>query len=218
MTLLFLALFASHFTWLALLGVFLGFWVLTTIICELYLRATHRFTLWQGLSKLGNSHWAMSLGHAGFAVMLIGITMTQNYSIERDVKLALGEHIAFEHYDFHFDAIEALQGANYTGSMGIFTVRKEQRLIATMKAEKRIYTVQRMPMTEAAIDAGFTRDLYIAMGEMLPDGAWAVRIYYKPFIRWIWFGPVMMALAGLLMILDRRYRSNKVAQTTQEIL
>jgi len=78
--------------------------------------------------------------------------------------------------------------------------------------------VQRMPMTEAAIDAGFTRDLYIAMGEMLPDGAWAVRIYYKPFIRWIWFGPVMMALAGLLMILDRRYRSNKVAQTTQEIL
>lgn len=213
---LFLALFASHFTWLALLGLFLSFWVVTTIIGELYLRATHRFTLWQGLSKLGKSHWAMSLGHAGFAVMVIGITMTQNYSIERDVKLALGEHIAFEHYDFHFDAIEPLQGANYTGSMGIFTVRKAQHLIATMKAEKRIYTVQRMPMTEAAIDAGVTRDLYIAMGEMLPDGAWAVRIYYKPFIRWIWFGPVIMALAGLLMLLDRRYRSNKVMLTAQE--
>lgn len=213
---LFLALFASHFTWLALLGLFLAFWVVTTIIGELYLRATHRFTLWQGLSKLGKSHWAMSLGHAGFAVMVIGITMTQNYSIERDVKLALGEHIAFEHYDFHFDAIEPLQGANYTGSMGIFTVRKAQHLIATMKAEKRIYTVQRMPMTEAAIDAGVTRDLYIAMGEMLPDGAWAVRIYYKPFIRWIWFGPVIMALAGLLMLLDRRYRSNKVMLTAQE--
>jgi len=212
LTVLFLTLFASHVTWLALLGVFLGFWVLTTIIGELYLRATHRFTLWQGLSKLGKSHWAMSLGHAGFAVMVIGITMTQNYSIERDVKLAIGESITFEHYDFHFDAIEALQGANYTGSMGIFTVRKAQRLIATMKAEKRIYTVQRMPMTEAAIDVGFTRDLYIAMGEILPDGAWAVRIYYKPFIRWIWFGPVMMALAGLLMILDRRYRTNSVAQ------
>jgi cytochrome c-type biogenesis protein CcmF len=78
-----------------------------------------------------------------------------------------------------------------------------------MKAEKRLYTVQRMPMTEAAIDAGFTRDLYIAMGEQLPDGAWAVRIYYKPFIRWIWLGPLIMAFGGLLMICDRRYRSRK---------
>ncbi|MFT6987287.1 MAG: cytochrome c-type biogenesis protein CcmF [Psychromonas sp.] len=215
-TVLFLMLFAAHFTWLALVGVFLGFWVLTTITYELYLRATHRFTLLRGLSKLGNSHWAMSLGHAGFAVMVIGITMTQNYSIERDVKLAIGESITFEHYDFHFDALEALKGDNYTGSMGIFTVRKDQRLIATMKAEKRIYTVQRMPMTEAAIDAGVTRDLYIAMGEVLPDGAWAVRIYYKPFIRWIWFGPLMMSFGGLLMILDRRYRTKKVVDLLQE--
>jgi cytochrome c-type biogenesis protein CcmF len=206
LTLIFLYSFASHFTWLALMGVFLGFWVLSTTCYELCLRATHRFSLFTGLCKLGYSHWAMSVGHAGFAVLIIGITMTQNFSIERDVKLAVGDNISFEHYDFHFDAVNDLQGKNYTGTVGVFTIKKDDRYVTTMKAEKRIYTVQRMPMTEAAIDGGVTRDLYIAMGEMLPDGAWAVRIYYKPFIRWIWFGPLMMGFAGILMMLDRRYR------------
>jgi len=210
-TLIFLFSFASHFTWLALMGGFLGFWILSATCYELYLRSTHRFPLITGLRKLGYSHWAMSIGHAGFAVMIIGITMVQNYDIERDVKLAVGDSIAFEHYDFHFDSVDELQGKNYTGSVGVFTVKNDGDFVATMKPEKRIYTVQRMPMTEAAIDAGVTRDLYIAMGEMLPDGAWAVRIYYKPFIRWIWFGPLMMGFAGILMMLDRRYRVKKSA-------
>jgi len=155
------------------------------------------------------------LGHTGLAVMVIGITMTQNFSIERDVKLAIGDSITFGHYDFHFDALDDLDGPNYTGSVGIFTVKQDQQIIAVMKPEKRIYTVQRMPMTEAAIDPGFTRDLYIAMGEVLPDGAWAVRIYYKPFIRWIWFGPLIMAFAGILMIFDRRYRLKKASPVTE---
>jgi len=212
LSLLYLFVFAPHFTWLALMGVFLGFWVLSTTCYELYLRATHRNTLFIGLSKLGYSHWAMSIGHAGFAVLIIGITMTQNYSIERDVKLTVGESIAFENYDFNFDAVENLQGQNYTGTVGVFTINKDGDYVTTMRAEKRLYTVQRMPMTEAAIDAGITRDLYIAMGEVLPDGAWAVRIYYKPFIRWIWFGPLMMGFAGILMMMDRRYRTKKVVQ------
>jgi cytochrome c-type biogenesis protein CcmF len=217
-TLIFLLAFASHFTWLALLGVFLGMWILAGTAMEIYLRSTHRFKLWTGLRKLGNSHWAMTLGHAGLAVMIIGITMTQNFSIERDVKLSTGESIAFADYDFHFDAVKALNGQNYSGSVGIFTVKKEQKTIAIMQPEKRIYTVQRMPMTEAAIDPGFSRDLYIAMGEVLPDGAWAVRIYYKPFIRWIWFGPVIMALAGILMIFDRRYRTKKISKSPAEVI
>ena len=208
-TVAFLFVFAPFLTWLAVLGIFLGFWIIVAVIYEIYLRSTHRHVFKVGIMKLGNSHWAMSFGHLGLAVMIIGITMTQNYSIEKDVKLAVGEHISFEHYDFHFDQVKALNGPNYTGTVGVFTVKQDQKQIAVMKAEKRIYTVQRMPMTEAAIDAGFTRDLYIAMGEVLPDGAWAVRIYYKPFIRWIWLGPLIMAFAGLLMICDRRYRSKK---------
>ncbi|WP_372881301.1 heme lyase CcmF/NrfE family subunit [Psychromonas sp.] len=217
-TVVFLFAFASHFTWLALLGVFLGMWVLAGTLVEIYLRSTHRFTLWTGMTKLSRSHWAMCLGHAGLALMIIGITMTQNFSIERDVKLGIGDSIAFERYDFHFDALEQLNGSNYTGSAGVFTVKRDQQTIAVMKPEKRIYTVQRMPMTEAAIDPGITRDLYIAMGEVLPDGAWAVRIYYKPFIRWIWFGPVLMAFAGMLMLFDRRYRMKKVSQSSAEVI
>lgn len=209
LTIAFLLVFAPFFTWLALLGVFLGAWILVGVVYEIYLRSTHRDSFLKGIKKLGNSHWAMSFGHLGLAVMIVGITMTQNYSIERDVKLAVGEHIAFEQYDFHFDAVNALQGKNYTGTVGVFSVKNDDKLVAVMNAEKRIYTVQRMPMTEAAIDAGVTRDLYIAMGEPLPDGAWAVRIYYKPFIRWIWFGPLLMSFAGILMMCDRRYRSKK---------
>jgi cytochrome c-type biogenesis protein CcmF len=212
LTLIYLYSFASHFTWLALMGVFLGFWVLATTCYELYLRATHRFSLFTGLTKLGNSHWAMSIGHAGFAVLVIGITMTQNYSIERDVKLHVGESIAFEHYDFHFDSLENMDGQNYTSTGGVFTISKDGKYVTTMKSEKRIYTVQRMPMTEAAIDGGVTRDLYIAMGEVLPDGGWAVRIYYKPFIRWIWFGPLMMGFAGIIMMMDKRYRVKKLVK------
>ena len=210
-TLLFLFAFAPFFTWLALMGVFLGFWIIVAVGYEIYLRSTHRHAFTAGLFKLGNSHWAMSFGHLGLAVMIIGISMTQNYSIERDVKLAVGEKITFESYDFHFDAVKPLNGKNYTGTVGVFSVKQNQQKIAVMQAEKRIYTVQRMPMTEAAIDAGFTRDLYIAMGEVLPDGAWAVRIYYKPFIRWIWLGPLLMAFGGLLMLLDKRYRSKKAS-------
>jgi len=208
-TIVFLFAFAPSLTWLAILGTFLGFWVIVAVAYEIYLRATHRHSFKVGVMKLGNSHWAMSLGHLGFAIMIIGITMTQNYSIEKDVKLAVGEDITFEQYNFHFDHVRSLQGQNYTATVGTFSVKQGQQHIVLMKAEKRIYTVQRMAMTEAAIDAGFTRDLYIAMGEQLPDGAWAVRIYYKPFIRWIWLGPLIMALGGLLMIADRRYRSKK---------
>jgi cytochrome c-type biogenesis protein CcmF len=218
LTLVFLGTFASHFTWLAVLGVFLGMWILTGTCVEIYLRSTHRFSLWTGMRKLGNSHWAMTLGHAGFAVMVIGITMTQNFSVERDIKLSVGESVRIENYDFHFDALNDLQGKNYTGVVGLFTVKYGKETVAVMEPEKRIYTVQRTAMTEAAIDSGFTRDLYIAMGEVLPDGAWAVRIYYKSFIRWIWFGPIMMALAGVLVIFDRRYRVRKVPKSAAEVI
>lgn len=206
---LFLFSYAPQLTWLAVLGCFLGFWVICGVFYEVYLRATYRQRFWLGVKKLGYSHWAMNLGHLGLAVMIIGITMTQNYSIERDVKLAVGEQIRFQDYDFHFDKVTELNASNYNSTAGVFTVEKSGKVVANMVAEKRFYTVQRMPMTEAAINAGFTRDLYIAMGEPLADGAWAVRIYYKPFIRWIWLGPILMSFAGVLMICDRRYRRRK---------
>ncbi|MGL5538724.1 MAG: cytochrome c-type biogenesis CcmF C-terminal domain-containing protein, partial [Aeromonas veronii] len=107
---------------------------------------------------------------------------------------------------FVFAGIKEKNGPNYDGFKGVLEVHRNGKQVALLKPEKRMYKVSRMPMTEAAIDAGITRDLYAALGEQLDNGAWAVRIYYKPFVRWIWFGGVFMAIGGVLAMLDKRYR------------
>ncbi|MFO6421896.1 heme lyase CcmF/NrfE family subunit [Motilimonas sp. KMU-193] len=217
-TALYLYSFAPALTWLSILGCFLGAWVIVTSLQETWLRATHRNTFITGLVKLSVSHWAMILGHIGFAVMVIGITMTQNFSIERDVRMVPGDQIEFEHYRFTFEGVEELKGPNFDGHTGVLRVEQDDRYVTTMRAEKRFYRVQRNVMTEAAIDAGFTRDLYAALGEQLDNGAWALRIYYKPFIRWIWFGALIMSFGGVLMMLDKRYRfASKGAQHAAKV-
>jgi len=108
--------------------------------------------------------------------------------------------------------VRAVNGPNYSGGAAIIDVTRDGRPEATLRAEKRYYSVARSMMTEAAIDGGLTRDLYAALGEELDGGAWAVRIYYKPFVRWIWYGGLFMAFGGLLCLLDPRYRSRKKAQ------
>jgi cytochrome c-type biogenesis protein CcmF len=110
-------------------------------------------------------------------------------------------------YDFLFHGVKPATGKNYTANQGNFTVTKNQALIAELNPQKRVYNASGMPMTEAGIDAGITRDLFVALGEPLGnDGAWALRIYYKPFVRWIWLGGLFMAFGGFLAVLDKRYR------------
>ncbi len=141
---------------------------------------------------------------------MIGIAMVQNYDIERDVRLAPGEHYELQGYDFYFSGLRDKDGPNYDGYIADFEITKDGRYINTLHAEKRFYRTARSMMTEAAIDRGITRDLYIAMGEQLEDGeSWAIRIYYKPFVRWIWAGSLLMALGGALAISDKRYRFRK---------
>ncbi len=172
-----------------------------------YKKATHRHTFFVGAKKLGRSHWAMLFAHIGLAVTIIGISMVQNYSIERDVRLAPGEQFTIQDYTFTFDGFRDHNGSNYTGFIADFTIRKNDQYINRLQAEKRFYSVAGSVMTEAALDVGLFRDLYIAMGEQLDNSdAWAVRLYYKPFIRWIWFGGLLMALGGALAISDKRYR------------
>ncbi|RJG49052.1 heme lyase CcmF/NrfE family subunit [Motilimonas pumila] len=202
----FLSLFAPSITWLAILGVFLGCWVSVSTAQETWLRATHRNAFVVGIRKLSLSHWAMALGHLGFAICVIGITMTQNFSIEKDVRMVPGDSIQFQDYEFQFEGVSPLKGPNFDGHTGVLQVYKGGQYVTELAAEKRFYRVQRNVMTEAAIDAGITRDLYAALGEQLDDGAWALRIYYKPFIRWIWGGALIMSLGGLLAMLDKRYR------------
>ncbi|MBY8152658.1 heme lyase CcmF/NrfE family subunit [Vibrio fluvialis] len=203
----------EHFSSMAFMGWVMALWIVCLHAVELYERATHRHTFLAGIGKLQRSHWSMMLGHLGLAVTIIGIAMAQNYSIERDVRLAPGEHFKLQEYEFFFKGLRDKDGPNYDGYIADFEITQNGKYLNTLHAEKRFYRTARSMMTEAAIDRGLTRDLYIAMGERLDDNnAWAVRIYYKPFVRWIWAGALLMALGGALAISDKRYRFRKNAQ------
>ncbi|HIF9092370.1 TPA: heme lyase CcmF/NrfE family subunit [Photobacterium damselae] len=208
-------LFASIVEPLAVLGMWMAAWIVILHGFELYERATHRHSLVEGLGKLGRSHWAMVFGHIGLAVSIIGITLVSNYDLERDVRLAPGQSVNVKGYDFYFAGLRDADGPNYDGYVADFKISKNNIMVTTLHAEKRIYTVAGSMMTEAAIDSGITRDLYVAMGEKLGDGAWAVRIYYKPFVNWMWFGALLMAIGGVFAISDKRYRFRKKAQITE---
>ena len=196
---------------MTVVGLLMSVWILVLTLMELHERATHRHSFFPGLRHLSRSHWGMVLGHIGVGVTVIGIAFSTQYSVERDVRMKAGDSIDIHSYHFVFRDVHNLQGPNYSGGVGIIDVSRNGKPEAVLHAEKRFYTAARTMMTEAAIDGGFTRDLYAALGEELDNGSWAVRIYYKPFVRWIWFGGVFMAVGGLLCLLDPRYRSRKKA-------
>ncbi|RPD94059.1 heme lyase CcmF/NrfE family subunit [Candidatus Pantoea deserta] len=196
---------------MTVVGLLMSVWIIVLTLMELHERATHRHAFFRGLRHLSRSHWGMVLGHLGVGVTVIGIAFSTQYSVERDVRMKAGDSVDIHHYHFVFRDVHNLQGPNYSGGVGIIDVSRNGKPEAVLHAEKRFYTAARTMMTEAAIDGGFTRDLYAALGEELDNGSWAVRIYYKPFVRWIWFGGVFMAIGGLLCLLDPRYRSRKKA-------
>ncbi|KJF96479.1 cytochrome C biogenesis protein CcmF [Photobacterium angustum] len=201
---------------LAVLGMMMAVWIIVMHGFELFERATHRHTFVDGLGKLGRSHWAMVLGHIGLAISIIGITLVSNYDIERDLRLSPGQSVNVKGYDFHFAGLRDADGPNYDGYIADFNISRRGINVTTLHAEKRFYSVAGSMMTEAAIDSGITRDLYVAMGEKLGDGAWAVRIYYKPFVNWMWAGALLMALGGALAISDKRYRFRKPATVSNK--
>lgn len=206
-------------TYMAVLGLLLSFWILVSTVQEVLQRVNaqkeHR-TRWAALSTLTRSHWGMVLGHVGFAVCLIGITLVSNYEQERDVRMLPGDRVSMAGYDFEFTGVKPFDGPNYTADIGVFDVFKDGEKIVHLEPEKRFYPVQRTTMTEAGIHATITRDLFIALGEPLGDGAWAVRLYIKPFVIWIWAGAFIMALGGAISIADKRYRLAKVARKQQQ--
>ena len=196
----------------AVLGTMMTVIIVLLSLYEMHQRATHRDSFLQGITKLSRSHWGMVLAHLGVAMTVWGIAFSQNYSIERDVRMNVGDTVQIADYDFTFKGISDANGPNYIGGKAQIDITRHGKPEATLFAEKRLYTVSKMPMTEAAIDWGFTRDLYVALGEKLDNNAWALRLYYKPFIRWIWLGGLFMALGGLLCMFDRRYRFSKILE------
>lgn len=195
---------------MALLGLFLSLWIVITSVQQLKERAKA-----QGVGSLSLSQWGMVLGHLGFAVSIIGITLVSNYNSERDVRVVQGDQVTLGEYRFVFDGVSPLQGVNYSGFVGKVRVFNGEQQVAVLRPEKRFYPVQRTFMTEAAIDSGIGRDLFVALGEELNDNAWSLRVYVKPFVSWIWGGAFIMALGGVCSICDKRYRLAKVVRTKQ---
>ena len=150
--------------------------------------------------------WGMQLGHLGVAVFVFGVAMVGGYQDEKDVRMEPGDTVAVGGYTFKFNGVRNLPGPNYKAAQGEFEVSRDGRLDRKLYPEKRSYFSSSMPMTEAAIDTGFTRDIYVSLGEPLEGQAWAVRVYYKPFVDWIWGGCLLMALGGVFAASDRRYR------------
>jgi cytochrome c-type biogenesis protein CcmF len=183
------------------------FWVLLTSLYDIKARLTRKNAFLAALISLPRSYKGMVLAHLGVAVCVTGVTITSVYSIERDIRLQVQETLTVGPYDFRLLSLREVEGPNYRATQAkVEVLRKDGTVMAVMEPEKRLYTVQQMPMTEVAIEPGLTRDLYLALGEPLADGAWAMRIYYKPFVRWIWLGALCMALGGVLAISDPRYR------------
>ena len=133
------------------------------------------------------------------------------------VRMHVGDTVDVGGYTFRLDRLAQVPGPNYEATRGSMAILKDGKELRTLYPEKRFYQVQQMPMTEAAIDTGFTRDLYVSLGEPVGDGAWVVRIYDKPFVDWIWGGALLMALGGILAVSDRRYRlARKVERDAAE--
>jgi len=198
-------LLAPEFAWSAVLGTVLAIWVTLTTLLWLVDRAAGRRSLWQTLATTPRGGWGMIMGHLGVAVFVVGVTMTSLYSSEKDIRLDPGQSYQLGGYDFLFKGARDHQGPNYQASRGEVDISLDGELLVTMHPEKRNYR-SGMPMTEAGIDAGLFRDLFVALGEPLGDqGAWSLRIYHKPFVRWIWLGGLFMAIGGLLAASDRRY-------------
>lgn len=211
--LLFPLLAMDYYDIRAAFGMILAIWVLGMTLKSLFEQIKGR-----GFATVSRSFWGMIFGHIGVSVFIVGITLTSIYSTEKDLRVEPGESYNLAGYDFRFDGVKEIQGKNYRASNGTLTVTKDGKFVATMEPQKREYLVQKSPMTEAAIDARLSRDLFVALGEPLGDkGAWSVRIYHKPFLRWIWLGALIMALGGLVSATDRRYRKKVAKKKTQRV-
>ncbi|MEI7976067.1 MAG: heme lyase CcmF/NrfE family subunit [Betaproteobacteria bacterium] len=190
-------------TWLTAMGLALATWVVVGLLMQIAIR----------LKKPGRippSFWGMHLAHLGIAVITVGITMVKSYEVERDVRMGLNDTVSIENYSFELVGVSEVNGPNYKAIRGEVNVSKDQKPLEVLHPEKRKYFSSAMPMTEAAIDSGLLRDLYVSLGEPIEGERpqWSVRVYYKPFVSWIWYGAILMVLGGLLAVSDRRYRKS----------
>ncbi|WP_283101517.1 MULTISPECIES: heme lyase CcmF/NrfE family subunit [Halomonadaceae] len=209
-------IFADHWNVWVALGLVTALWIVLPMLRDLYDKTRHASSFAAGLRKLSLSYWGMQLGHLGVAVTIVGVAMVSNYNIERNVRLSPGDSVQVAGYEFTMTQLTSRRGPNFLADTATIEVsRLDSSRSFIMTPEKRLYIARGMPMTQVALRPGFFRDLYVAMGEDLGDGSWAMRIQYKPFVRWLWLGGLLMAGGGVMAVADRRYRRRKEADEVQ---
>jgi cytochrome c-type biogenesis protein CcmF len=188
------------FHWIGLIGFSFGFWVIFSSLLEPLQRLRQGQVLTAGM--LG-----MVIAHFGVGMFAIGASGVESYKIEKDVALKPGASFAIAGYDFRFVSAANVRGPNYDAVQALIEVTRGGKKVATLKPEKRHFWVQQTDNSHAAISVGWSRDLFVAMGNPLGEGAWSMRIQYKPLVRYIWLGAFVMAIGGLVAATDRRYRA-----------
>ena len=207
--------YGSFAPW-AFAGVFTAIWIAVATLWDLWDKSASRQGRLHGLKRQSRSYWGMVLGHLGVAMVMAGATVVSNYGVERDVRMTPGDSAMVGDYEIVFTEIGERQGANFTAQYGSFNVFLNGKLVTDLHPEKRNYPVGMSVMTEADIDAGLFRDVFVAIGERISDDAWAIRLQYKPLVRWLWLGSLVMAIGGFLAIADKRYRIRVKAEEKQK--
>lgn len=191
----------------AILGLIFALWIILSTLKAVYSKSRIR----GGLRHIHQAFWGMVIAHCGVAITIIGIAISSGYEQQQDVRMSPGEYVNFAEFKIEFVSEKRLKGENYHGTETTFKVSYENHE-SIIYPQKRIYNVGKMAMTESAIDVTPFRDVYVALGEPLDKRSWSIRLYYKPFIRWIWGGGFMMLAGGLLALLDRRYYRDRQKQ------
>jgi cytochrome c-type biogenesis protein CcmF len=208
----------GHWSPMVACGLLLAAWIFLASLTNLFERVrSHPAPGWlASLRAQPGGYYGMLVAHAGVAVFIAGVTLVNGYESQADVRMARGDVAQLGDYTFRMDGVSEVRGANYNAMRATLEVSRAGSPVAVLHPEKRIYDAGRTAMTEAAIDSGVARDLYVSLGQPLEGGAWAVQLHLKPFVNWIWGGCVLMALGGLLAVGDRRYRAVRVhsGQTT----
>jgi len=192
-------------------GIAAALWITLSTGLSLVQRYRHRASLVNAITTTPAGFYGMNLAHLGMAIAIVGVTATSLHDVDLHTRIGAGQHIDFAGYEFHLETLREVPGPNYRATEAVVRVTRDGKPVTTLRSQKRLYEVRGMPMTEAGIDSGLTRDLYISLGEPVGDGDWSMRIYHKPFVNWIWLGALFMGAGGLLAAMDRRYRLKQPA-------
>ncbi|MGL6251281.1 MAG: cytochrome c-type biogenesis CcmF C-terminal domain-containing protein, partial [Billgrantia desiderata] len=210
-------IFAERWSAPVAIGIIAALWIVLPMLRDLYDKTRHASSVRAGLKKLSLAYWGMQLGHLGVAVTIIGVAVVSNYNIERNVRMGVGDYVSVAGYTFTMTELTSRRGPNFLADRAVIEVQRDGSSRSfNMNPEKRLYIARGMPMTQVALRPGFFRDLYVAMGEDLGDNTWAMRVQYKPFVRWLWLGGLLMAAGGVLAVADKRYRRLATAPDPEE--